>query len=87
MGACTLPVCLQQSEQHVLEYFTFRQRRGEGFVLVFSSKCLSVFVSIQFSFIYLVFTTTVTSVVLERKGELRETGQKANYGRESQGNN
>lgn len=29
--------------------------------------CLSVFVSIQFSFICLVFTTTVTSVVLERK--------------------
>lgn len=32
----------------MLEYFTFRQRRGDIFVLVFSGKCLSVFVSIQF---------------------------------------
>uniref|UniRef100_A0A3Q2VFH2 polo kinase n=1 Tax=Haplochromis burtoni TaxID=8153 RepID=A0A3Q2VFH2_HAPBU len=43
MGACTLPVCLQRSEQHVLEYFTFRQRRGEVFV----SFCFC-FNSIQF---------------------------------------
>lgn len=49
----------------------------EEVTFLYLSFLVNVFLFLfQFSFIYLVFTTTVTSVVLERKGELRETGQK-----------